>query len=109
MKNSFSELLSEFISQSGISKNEIIRACDIDRSSFFKFLNGGRIPTNEQLNKICSKLQFTAPEEKALRLEYARVTIGERKVLTHQRIAQLLWKMEETENSKTVERKSDYS
>ena len=108
MKNSFSELLSEFISQSGTSKNEIIRACDIDRSSFFKFLNGGRIPTNEQLNKICSKLQFTAPEEKALRLEYARVTIGERKVLTHQRIAQLLWKMEETENSKTVERKSDY-
>ena len=108
MKNSFSELLSEIISQSGISKNEIIRACDIDRSSFFKFLNGSRIPTNEQLNKICSKLQFSASEEKALRLEYARVTIGERKVLAHQKIAQLLWKMEETENSKTIEKKSNY-
>lgn len=108
MKNSFSELLSEIISQSDISKNEIIRACDIDRSSFFKFLNGNRIPTNDQLNKICNKLQLSPPEEKALRLEHTRITSGEKKVLSQQRIAQFLWRIEEGENIEIKERSVDY-
>ena len=55
MKNTFAELLTEIISQSEISKNEMIRTCDIDRSSFFKFLSGQRIPTMEQFNRICEK------------------------------------------------------
>lgn len=97
MKTTFSELLSDIISQSEISKNEMIRACDIDRSSFFKFLNGSRIPTMEQLNRICSKLQFTPMEEKKLRTEYARITNGERRVLSQDKIAKLLWKIEESE------------
>ena len=33
MKNTFAELLSEVISNSEISKNEMIRECDIDRLS----------------------------------------------------------------------------
>ena len=43
MKNTFAELLSEVISNSEISKNEMIRECDIDRSSFFKFIAFDRI------------------------------------------------------------------
>lgn len=103
MKNLFSELLSEIISQSEISKNEMIRACDIDRSSFFKFLNGSRLPTPEQLNRICSKLQFSPLEEKKLRTEYARVTQGEQKVRVGDRIATLLWKLEEASNAAVTE------
>ena len=98
MKTPFSELLSSIISQSEVSKNEMIRACDIDRSSFFKFLSGSRVPTAQQLNTICSKLQFSPDEEKALRLEYARVTQGEKAVRSKDRIAALLWKLEETDD-----------
>lgn len=99
MKNQFSELLSEIIADSEISKNEMIRACDIDRSSFFKFLNGTRLPTPEQLDRICSKLQFTPLEEKRLRTEYARITKGEKKVHVVDRISALMWKMEDASNS----------
>ena len=98
MKNTFAELLSEVISQSEISKNEMIRACDIDRSSFFKFLSGSRIPTMEQLNRICDKLQFSPLEEKSLRLEYAKITQGEQKVRSGNRITELLWKLEDSNN-----------
>ena len=98
MKTPFSELLSSIVSQSEISKNEMIRACDIDRSSFFKFLSGSRVPTLRQLNTICAKLQFSPDEEKALRLEYARVTQGEKTVRSRDRIAALLWKLEETDD-----------
>ena len=94
MKNTFAELLSEIISHSEISKNEMIRACDIDRSSFFKFLNGARIPTAEQFTRICDKLQFYPEEEKKLRLEYAKITQGEQKVLSENWILELLWKLE---------------
>ena len=52
----------------------------------------------QQLNTICSKLQFSPDEEKALRLEYARVTQGEKAVRSRDRIAALLWKLEETED-----------
>lgn len=101
MKNTFAELLSEVISQSEISKNEMIRTCDIDRSSFFKFLNGSRIPTMEQLNRICDKLQFSPSEEKSLRLEYAKITQGERRIRSENRIAELLWKLEDSNNIDT--------
>ena len=101
MKNTFAELLSEVISQSEISKNEMIRACEIDRSSFFKFLNGSRIPTTDQLNRICDKLQFSPSEEKSLRLEYAKITQGERRIRSENRIAELLWKLEDSNNIDT--------
>ena len=101
MKNTFAELLSEIISNSEISKNEMIRECDIDRSSFFKFLSGSRIPTMEQFNRICNKLQFSPAEEKRLRMEYAKVTQGERNVSTGKRITELLWKLEESYNAGT--------
>ena len=95
MKNAFSQLLSDIISQSEISKNEMIRACDIDRSSFFKFLNGSRLPTAEQFSRICTKLRFSPEEEKALRYEYARVSKGEKSVRAGSRITDLLWKLED--------------
>ena len=98
MKNTFAELLTEIISQSEISKNEMIRTCDIDRSSFFKFLSGQRIPTMEQFNRICEKLQFSPSEEKSLRLEYAKITQGEQKIRSGNRIIELLWKLEDSNN-----------
>lgn len=107
MKSVFADLLSELISKSEISKNEMIRDCDIDRSSFYKFLSGSRIPTEEQFNRICDKMSFSPLEEKKLRTEYARLTKGEKTVLTQRKITDFLWKIEDMENEEAQEGFSD--
>ena len=99
MKTAFSEFLSEIISKSGYSKNEIIRLCDIDRSSFYKFLNGSRIPTSEQFEMLCNKLQISNADEKELRVKYALLTKGKRKVDIEDRIGDFLWKLENLNES----------
>lgn len=43
----FSDQLSQFVKLSGKSKNQIIDESKINRSSFFQFLNGKRMPTKE--------------------------------------------------------------
>lgn len=45
----FSDQLSQFVKLSGKSKNQIIDESKINRSSFFQFLNGKRMPTKEHL------------------------------------------------------------
>ena len=45
----FSDQLSQAIKLSGKSKNQIIEESKINRSSFFQFLNGKRMPTKEHL------------------------------------------------------------
>ena len=99
MKTAFSEFLSEIISKSGYSKNEIIRLCDIDRSSFYKFLSGSRIPTSEQFEMLCNKLQISNADEKELRVKYALLTKGKRKVDIEDRIGDFLWKLENLNES----------
>ena len=94
MKTQFSEILSEIISHSEFSKNEMIRNCDIDRSSFFKFLNGTRTPTLEQLNTICKKLLLTPDEERDLREAYSYATKGNKQISISNRIIEILWTLE---------------
>ena len=94
MKTQFSEILSEIISHSEFSKNEMIRNCDIDRSSFFKFLNGTRTPTQEQLNTICKKLLLTPDEERDLREAYSYATKGNKQISISNRIIEILWTLE---------------
>jgi len=94
MKTQFSEILSEIISQSEFSKNEMIRNCDIDRSSFFKFLNGTRTPTREQLNTICRKLLLTPDEERDLREAYSYATRGNKQITISNRVLDILWALE---------------
>lgn len=91
MQNNFSELLNDAISKSDVSKNEIIRECDIDRSSFFKFLNGTRRPTSEQFSKICSKLQLSPSDAKHLQTAYSNEVLGEHSVRINNQISDLLW------------------
>ena len=108
MQNSFSELLNQVITKSKVSKNELIRECDIDRSSFFKFLNGTRGPTNIQFSKICRVLQLSPSDEKMLRTAYSSIVLGEQEVLLSNRIADLLWMLEGTDDH-TISGVQDYN
>ena len=73
----FSDQLSQAIKLSGKSKNQIIEESKINRSSFFQFLNGKRIPTKEHLAAILAALQLTPGEEEQLRKLYEIAEIGE--------------------------------
>lgn len=73
----FSVQLSQAIKLSGKSKNQIIEESKINRSSFFQFLNGKRMPTKEHLAAILAALQLTPGEEEQLRKLYEIAEIGE--------------------------------
>lgn len=73
----FSVQLSQFIKLSGKSKNQIIDESKINRSSFFQFLSGKRMPTKEHLTSILAALQLTPGEEDRLRKLYQIAVIGE--------------------------------
>ena len=73
----FSDQLSQAIKLSGKSKNQIIEEPKINRSSFFQFLNGKRMPTKEHLAAILAALQLTPGEEEQLRKLYEIAEIGE--------------------------------
>lgn len=73
----FSDQLSQFVKLSGKSKNQIIDESKINRSSFFQFLNGKRMPTKEHLTAILAALQLTPGEEEQLRKMYQIAEIGE--------------------------------
>ena len=73
----FSDQLSQAIKLSGKSKNQIIEESKINRSSFFQFLNGKRMPTKEHLAAILAALQLTPGEEEQLRKLYEIAEIGE--------------------------------
>lgn len=73
----FSDQLSQAIKLSGKSKNQIIEESKINRSSFFQFLDGKRMPTKEHLAAILAALQLTPGEEEQLRKLYEIAEIGE--------------------------------
>lgn len=74
----FSILLSNLVEKSNFTKNELVRACQIDRSSFFQFLNAKRTPTEKQYYEITSSLKLSKGEKEELDNEYRRVVLGER-------------------------------
>ncbi|WP_036609235.1 hypothetical protein [Oribacterium sp. P6A1] len=76
MNSPFSSLLASLVEESGLGKNSIIRNTGINRSSFYKFLNGSRIPTNVQYNDIKRVLPLSKSEIKKLDELYAFETMG---------------------------------
>lgn len=76
MNSPFSSFLASLIEESGLGKNNIIRNTGINRSSFYKFLNGSRIPTNAQYNEIKRVLPLSVSDVKRLDELYAFETMG---------------------------------
>ena len=66
----FGRLLNEMMEALDESKNEIISRTGIDRSTFFKFLNGKRFPTADQLNVIIRKSGISESDGRKLRKAY---------------------------------------
>lgn len=75
--NRFAALLSCYVERSRASKNELIRLCGINRSSFFQFLAGKRAPSPEQLDHIIAFLQLPSKDEQELRTQFQRMEVGE--------------------------------
>ena len=71
-------MLSNMVEASGIGKNSFIKDLQIDRSSFFKFLSGQRLPGEEQLGDILPLLHISAADRRDLLQEYTRARDGER-------------------------------
>ena len=75
--SSFSERLTKLVQENHLSKNRIIDVCEINRSTFYKCLNGDREPTPEQLDRLIWALQLKPGEESQLRQLYHIALIGE--------------------------------
>lgn len=54
--NHLNRLINDLIKTSGLSKNQIIQDTGIDRSTFYQFLAGKRLPTFKQFGKILTIL-----------------------------------------------------
>lgn len=75
--STFSERLTKCVKESGVSKNGLIEACRINRSTFFQCLNGKRLPTEEFFETLIQALQLAPGEEAKLRNLYHIAQIGE--------------------------------
>ncbi|MEE3420266.1 MAG: hypothetical protein VZR02_04080 [Lachnospiraceae bacterium] len=76
MAMSFADMLNSMIDRLPISKNELIRETGINRSTFFKFLKGDRLPTGAQMMTIVETAGFPAEETTRLRKAFEREHYG---------------------------------
>ena len=95
--NDFLNTLNEYIAIAGITNNRLIRETGIDRSTFYKILNGQRQATEEQLEDIIQALRLPRKDEETLRREYFRQTIGEEEWQNRQVIRKMLQVLAEPE------------
>ena len=74
----YSDTLSKYVDRQSISKNGLVEATGIDRSTFFQILSGKRFPTSEQADLIEKHLELATLERKELKTLYERERIGEK-------------------------------
>ena len=94
---SISQLLTRYISICGSSNNAIIRRTKIDRSSFYKILNGKRMPTQEQAERIIRAMMLPYREENQLRDMLMRLVVGEREWEDRKQVQHILQMLSEPE------------
>lgn len=75
--SAFSELLTNYVAKSGLTKNGLIEACQVNRSTFFQCLNGKRLPKESFFEHLLRTLQLSPGEESKLRKLYHIAQIGE--------------------------------
>lgn len=77
METTFSILLSRYIDSLAINKAEFIRMSGIDKSTFYKILNGTRVPTKKQFHSISSLLALSENDNVELDKAYFSVVNGQ--------------------------------
>lgn len=80
MDTTFSILLNRYIDSFTINKAEFIRMCSIDKSTFYKILNGTRIPTKKQFQTICNNLTLSDRDYIDIEKAYFSVLNGQQAV-----------------------------
>lgn len=73
----FSEQLNKCVEESSFSKNALISASRVNRSTFFQYLSGKRLPTEEHFKALIHALQLGPGDEARLRKLYQIAQIGE--------------------------------
>lgn len=73
----FSEQLNKCVEESSFSKNALISASRVNRSTFFQCLSGKRLPTEEHFEALIHALQLGPGDEARLRKLYQIAQIGE--------------------------------
>lgn len=77
MADQFAEALRGYIDAQEVSKNQIIRESGIDRSSFFQYLNGRRMPGYWKMRKIAQAIGLSLQDRMKLERLYYRERSGE--------------------------------
>ena len=91
------QILTRYIETCGSSNNAIIRRTKIDRSSFYKILNGKRMPTEEQAERIIRAMMLPYREENQLRDMLMRLVVGEREWEDRKQVQRILQMLSEPE------------
>ncbi|OON86078.1 hypothetical protein BXO88_09605 [Oribacterium sp. C9] len=99
MNSPFSSFLASLIEESGLGKNSIIRNTGINRSTFYKFLNGSRIPTNFQYKEIKRVLPLSVADVKRLDELYALESMGVDVTLNRKSVIRCLGTVADYEDS----------
>lgn len=73
----FSNTFKEFIENTVVSKNHLIKKCEIDRSTFYKYLRGDRLPTLDHYRKIINEMNLPNPQKQVLDKIYIKATMGD--------------------------------
>ena len=79
--STFSDYLSRCIDRhvetAGCSKNELIRSCQVNRSTFFQCMRGDRLPTEQLFHTLLERMKLAAEEQEALERRYRLAQLGE--------------------------------
>lgn len=93
----FGQMLRDIVNKYDISINNAIRKTNINRSTFYKFLSGVRIPTDAQVREIIESLQVTDEDAKALAKAYEDARFGPIAWRNHEIVRECLQSVADTE------------
>ena len=98
-RKEFGQLLKETVLKYDISVNNAIRKTNINRSSYFKFLSGERVPTYAQIHEIISSLSMSEKDGKILIKSFEKVRYSAIAWINHEIVRECLKSVTEWELS----------
>lgn len=102
-QNEYSALLRGMITKYDVSVNSAIKKTSINRSSFYKFMNGSRLPTPAQLQEIIQNLGMSDSDAELLQGGYEEVRYGTVAWINHEIVRECLNSISEAEFSMRFE------
>lgn len=98
-QNEYSAILRGMITKYDVSVNNAIKKTSINRSSFYKFMNGTRLPTPSQLQEIIQNLGMSGSDAELLLSGYEEARYGTVAWINHEIVRECLASVSEAEFS----------